>query len=136
MQTSSELIFLTQLVDELKNKEVIIPLLQRNYKWGIEAAANEATAEKLLTDIQAAKKANKNEYTIGMVTFYVKDDVVQVIDGQQRLITLSLLVKAMNLYEKFLHIKFERDTELKEREKFLQTSETSNGVDVRHMQDA
>lgn len=135
MQTSSELISLSQLVDELKDKNVIIPLLQRNYKWDIKGTVeSEATAEKLLIDIENARNANKNEYTIGMVTFYRKEDTIQVIDGQQRLITLSILVKALRMYEKFPHIVFERDSDDKEREKFLQSETSFNSVDVRHMQ--
>lgn len=135
MQTSSELISLSQLVDQLKDKRVVIPLLQRNYKWDIEGIIeSEATAEKLLNDIQTACSAGKKEYTIGMTTFYMKDDAIQVIDGQQRLITLSLLVKALGMYNKFPHIVFERDTSDKEREGFLQSDTVSNSVDVRHMQ--
>lgn len=136
MKTSSELITLSQLICELKEKTVVIPLLQRNYKWGIyESSDGEATAEKLLNDIINAKENGKNEYTVGMATFYVKDNVVQVIDGQQRLITLSLLVKSLGKYGEFIHIKFERDTN-EERERFLEKNVTSESVDVRHMKSA
>lgn len=137
MQTSSQLITLSQLIYELKEKNVVIPLLQRNYKWGIyESNDGEATAEKLLNDIINAKENGKNEYTVGMATLYVKDNVVQVIDGQQRLITLSLLVKSLGKYDEFIHIKFGRDTDNKERESFLKSNVTSENVDVRHMQSA
>lgn len=141
MQTSSELLLFSQLIDSLKNKKVVIPLLQRNYKWGIiSSGTSEASAEKLLDDIIEASEKSKKEYTIGMITFYVKDDVIQVIDGQQRLITFSILVKALGMYEEFPHITFERDTENKERESFLQSEGDSEGVskrvDVRHMQEA
>ena len=137
MQTSSQLITLSQLIYELKEKNVVIPLLQRNYKWGIyESNDGEATAEKLLNDIIDAKENGKNEYTVGMATLYVKDNVVQVIDGQQRLITLSLLVKSLGKYDEFIHIKFGRDTDNKERESFLKSNVTSENVDVRHMQSA
>ena len=36
MQTSSELMSLADLVNDLKDKEVVIPLLQRNYKWEVQ----------------------------------------------------------------------------------------------------
>lgn len=140
MQTSSELITLSQLVCELKEKEkkVVIPLLQRNYKWSVEIkdSAGEASAEKLLIDIETAKNSKKNDYTIGMATFYVKENEVQVIDGQQRFITLSLLMKALGKYDKFPHISFERDTKSKERENFLLRDISSLSADVRHMNTA
>lgn len=139
MQTSSELITIEQLVKELKGKKVVIPLLQRNYKWPVSAVNNsEASAEKLLQDIEDAKKKNNgiNDYTIGMATFYVRDNEVQVIDGQQRFITLSLLMKALGKYDDFTHISFERDTDKKEREFFLLNGLKSQSVDVLHMETA
>jgi uncharacterized protein (DUF2164 family) len=148
MQISSELITLSQLIGEFKGKKVVIPLLQRNYKWALKIednASEAATAEKLLQDIIKAKNDGKNDYTIGMATFYQEDkedkevQVIQVIDGQQRFITLSLLMKALGKYEQFPHISFERDTDQKERENFLindGATEKSISVDVRHMESA
>lgn len=139
MKTSSELITIEQLVNELKGKKVVIPLLQRNYKWQVSAENNsEASAEKLLQDIEDAKKKNNgiNDYTIGMATFYVRDNEVQVIDGQQRFITLSLLMKALGKYDVFTHISFERDDAEKERENFLLSNKKSQSVDVLHMETA
>ena len=135
MQTSSELITIAQLACELNGKKVVIPLLQRNYKWSVFAdnSEGEASAQKLFWDIKNAKENKKNDYTIGMATFYVDKDEVKVIDGQQRFITLSLLMKAFGKYEEFPHIIFERDTEQKEREDFLEENKESTSVDVRHM---
>ena len=137
MQTSSEIVSLADLVNDLKNKEVVIPLLQRNYKWDISEGT--VNAKKLLDDIRVAKRNQKNEYTIGMITLYQNKNIVQVIDGQQRLITLSLILKAVGKYNDFIRITFERDNaENKEREDFLKTEETDvyagfKSVDVRHM---
>lgn len=136
---TTELITLGEFVEELKDAIVIIPLLQRNYKWGVgneeksENGESEATALKLLEDIKNAKQNGRNEYTIGMVTLYRVGNKIQVIDGQQRLITLSILMKALGCYDTFLHIKFERD-ENWERESFLEFGQKSDNVDVRHMQ--
>lgn len=137
MQTSSELMSLADLVNDLKDKEVVIPLLQRNYKWDVSEGT--VNAKKLLDDIIVAKRNQKNEYTIGMITLYQNKNIVQVIDGQQRLITLSLILKAVGKYNDFIRITFERDNaENKEREDFLKTEETDvyagfKSVDVRHM---
>ena len=137
MQTSSELMSLADLVNDLKDKEVVIPLLQRNYKWDVSEGT--VNAKKLLDDIIVAKRNQENEYTIGMITLYQNKNIVQVIDGQQRLITLSLILKAVGKYNDFIRITFERDNaENKEREDFLKTEETDvyagfKSVDVRHM---
>lgn len=137
MKTSSELMSLADLVNDLKDKEVVIPLLQRNYKWDVSEGT--VNAKKLLDDIIVAKRNPENEYTIGMITLYQNKNIVQVIDGQQRLITLSLILKAVGKYNDFIRITFERDNaENKEREDFLKTEETDvyagfKSVDVRHM---
>lgn len=137
MQTSSEFITLRELVGKLKERTVVIPLMQRNYKWAVHCNnTSETSAEKLLRDIINAKENGKNDYTIGMTTFYVKEGKVEIIDGQQRLITLSLLMKALGKYDEFIQLSFERDEENnKERENYLKGGQnTSGGVDVQHMQ--
>lgn len=137
MQTSSEIVTLSQYIKEFDGKKVVIPLLQRNYKWGIEGVdKSEATAEKFLTDILNARNKNKKEYTIGMATLYVKDNEIQIIDGQQRMITLSLLVKALGKYDEFPKLIFQRDTRNNERSEFLNNDKVSNSVDVKHMEKA
>ena len=149
MDTRSQLISLRGLAEELNHKEplnnkrVIIPLIQRNYKWGVEIKEKErATAENLFKCLINAKKENKNEYTIGMISLYEDKKGVQIIDGQQRLITLSILIKALGFIGDFIRIEFERDTEKKERISFLYGCEngdcvevSAESVDVRHMQE-
>ena len=140
MQTSSEIVSLADLVNDLKDKEVVIPLLQRNYKWAVDwedKEDNGVSAEKLVSDIWNAIGNREETYAIGMLTFYEKDNIVQIIDGQQRLITLSLLVKALGKYNEFIHITFERDGENKERESFLKFEKVSfESLDVIHMDKA
>ncbi len=141
MGTKSELLTLEQLIEQLKQKQVIIPLLQRNYKWGIgseEADSKEATLGKLLDDILEAKRSEQDEYTIGMTTFYEKENIIQIIDGQQRMISLSLIAKALEKYSEFAQITFERD-ENEERKKFLVNEQDNYEVtsaDVLHMRTA
>ena len=58
------------------------------------------------------------------------------MDGQQRIITLSLLAKALDKYNEFPQLKFERD-ENHEREDFLaKKTNTVSGLDVFHMKTA
>lgn len=140
MKTSSEIVTLLQFVNELKGKSVEIPLLQRNYKWGVEIDKDkegEATAQKLFEDIEKAWEDKKQEYTIGMATLYVEGNVIQIIDGQQRMITLSLLVKALGKYEEFPRLIFQRDEEGNQiRSNFLNGDNPSESVDVQHMEKA
>lgn len=130
MATKSELISLKDLKEELKGKNIVIPLLQRNYKWGISKEEDGTNIETLFRDISDAKKNNLEEYTIGMATLFesVENDgrdskeVVQILDGQQRMISLSILALALGKSNEFIHLTFERDTN-KERENFLYSVE-------------
>ena len=81
MQTSSELMSLADLVNDLKDKEVVIPLLQRNYKWDVNWKDKEddgVSAEKLVSDIWNAIGNREETYAIGMLTFYEKDNIMSL----------------------------------------------------------
>lgn len=127
--SSSELISINDLISRLKDKEVEIPLIQRNYKWTIEKGVT------LLQDIINAKKENKSEYTIGMITLYERGNKVQIIDGQQRMITLSLIVKVLDKYDEFIKLHFGRD-EKNERANYLEKDEEHiENVDIKLMKE-
>ena len=89
-------------ISELFLAEYIIPDYQRPYRWDIDQC------EKLWDDIkefhyQRIDSEGIGDYFLGSITVYDgkdedENDVMLVIDGQQRIITLSLLIKA--LYEK------------------------------------
>lgn len=67
-----------------------IPIYQRNYAW----EKDEITA--LVRDVWDAYEKKKDAYHIGtLVSFDKGDKTVEVIDGQQRLTTLFILLKAM-----------------------------------------
>lgn len=146
-QTGSHYISFGEFIEEIKGAEVIIPLMQRNYKWNVTAVnasaekkqSQEGSAEELFKDIIEAVQ-NCREHTLGMATLYVDDSkkkpIVQILDGQQRIITLSLLAKALDKYNEFPQLKFERD-ENHEREYFLaKETNTVSGLDVFHMKTA
>lgn len=127
--SSSELISINDLISRLKDKEVEIPLIQRNYKWTIEKGVT------LLQDIINAKKEKKSEYTIGMITLYERGNKVQIIDGQQRMITLSLIVKVLDKYDEFIKLHFGRD-EKNERANYLEKDEEHiENVDIKLMKE-
>lgn len=79
------------------NKKLSIPKYQRNYAWAKE------DVERLFDDVKkCAENKNIKEHFFG--SLFVQDfknaEEVYVIDGQQRLITLSLFMKAINLVAK------------------------------------
>lgn len=68
----------------IKDKAFRVPLYQRNYKWSCE------TAQKLAQDLVEAYRGEQRK-SIGLITLYEDNGTFDVIDGQQRLITLSIL---------------------------------------------
>lgn len=77
-----------------------IPDYQRPYKW---TARN---ANQLLDDILGARAENKEVYRVGTLilhkTMSEGREVYHIVDGQQRVITFSLLLKAFGCDVKFL----------------------------------
>ena len=64
----------------------VIPMYQRNYAWG------EPEISQLIQDIKDCQNTDRPKYYIGtLVTFKRHDGNLEVIDGQQRFTTLSLL---------------------------------------------
>lgn len=74
------------------SNKYIIPLYQRNYAWGKEQI------EALIQDIYEAYKNQSSNYYIGsLVVLRRHNGDYEVIDGQQRLTTLSLLTKILKI---------------------------------------
>lgn len=143
------LICIEELIKQWKNKkkapgnpDVLIPLLQRNYKWNRGSSAEtQNTAVGLVGDIIEACNKNEDTYIIGLITVYKKEDtgIPLLIDGQQRLITLSLIAKALGFQNNsmWVRLSFERDESGKQREKFIYEVDCSDSgsVDVSRMKD-
>ena len=68
-----------------------VPIYQRPYKW---TARN---AIQLLDDIIEAKNSNKEGYRVGTLILHKPDNSTHydIVDGQQRTITFSLLLTAL-----------------------------------------
>lgn len=64
-----------------------IPDYQRPYKW------TEKNVTRLLDDIVTHQ--NKSAYRLGTIVFHQEEDKLNIVDGQQRTITLLLIVKAI-----------------------------------------
>ncbi|MXN90934.1 DUF262 domain-containing protein [Flavobacterium sp. Sd200] len=94
MQTQN----LNKNLKEIFRSKYIVPLYQRNYAWG------EDEISQLLQDLyENFKKSNNTinnslNYFIGsLVVLKRKDGIYEVIDGQQRLTTLSVLLRILDL---------------------------------------
>ena len=85
------------VLDYLSKNRFLIPMYQRPYVWDIEKC------EELWNDIVEFFSEEKNtkeneEYFLGSAVMYEDNGKQNIIDGQQRTTSLSLLVKA--LYDK------------------------------------
>jgi hypothetical protein len=67
-----------------------IPIYQRNYAW------EQSEIHALIKDIHDS--IDKNVYYIGTLVTYKRDDnTYEVIDGQQRLTTIYIILKALGI---------------------------------------
>lgn len=75
----------------LENIVLKIPEYQRPYKWSAK------NANQLLDDIQEAMFDNKEVYRVGTLILHYEqqDDVYNIVDGQQRIITFALLLSCV-----------------------------------------
>lgn len=71
---------------------MVIPTYQRPYKWTAKNVI------QLYDDIIDAKNENKETYRVGtlILHFDKKESTYSIVDGQQRTITFSLLLKALD----------------------------------------
>ena len=74
----------------ISKSRFMIPSYQRDYSWDIEEV------RELWEDLKAS--VDEKSYFLGLIILTGKDDtnVMDVVDGQQRLVTLTLLAKAMH----------------------------------------
>ena len=81
-----------ELFSELKNKKIIIPDYQRPYKWDIDKCRT------LWEDIEhffLTEAKNHSDYFLGTIVSYTNNDKnPEIIDGQQRITSFMLLLRA------------------------------------------
>lgn len=75
--------------EPIKDVNLCVPIYQRPYKW---TARN---AIQLLDDIIDAKNRNKERYRVGTLILHQTNNRYDIVDGQQRAITFSLLLSAL-----------------------------------------
>jgi hypothetical protein len=86
----------TKKLKDLFNMKFIIPKYQRPYKWDSEKVI------QLLEDIFEFVIIQKNVYRIGNIIVHEDSEELNIVDGQQRLTTLSLILLCLNENEKLL----------------------------------
>lgn len=74
---------------QLQNYRTAVPPNQRSFKWTTEHV------EELLGDIEEAMSDDADEHFVGTMVMKDGDPAHAVLDGQQRLATISLLVSAL-----------------------------------------
>lgn len=82
-------------LESLEPKTYMIPIYQRNYAW------EEDEIQALVKDVydSSIKTPNVPYYIGTLVTYKREDNVYEVIDGQQRLTTIYIILKAMGVKE-------------------------------------
>lgn len=71
-----------QTLRAIRNSKVAIPEYQRSYCW------SESHVRDLLSDISTIQ----NEYRMGTIILYENQGKLEIVDGQQRLVTLEILL--------------------------------------------
>lgn len=87
-----------QIADEyiniysLTSKKLGIPIFQRFYAW------KTGEAKAMLNDILAATTDKNSQFYLLDIIYYKEGEKIMLADGQQRVVTLNLLIKAINNY--------------------------------------
>lgn len=92
-------------IDKVYKQDLSIPNYQRPYKWSVE------NVRQLLDDLNHHRIHQPNSaYRLGTLVIHRKDQCYHIVDGQQRLVTLALILYHLDnndeSVEKFLGNKF------------------------------
>ena len=77
-------------VYSLSERKIAIPIFQRLYEW------KKKTAEALINDIMSMTYETDKQFYLLDFIGYEEDGYLKLADGQQRLITLNILIKVIN----------------------------------------
>lgn len=81
------------VLDYLSKNKFLIPMYQRPYAWTLEEC-NQLWSD-IVTFFNDKDRKPEDEYFLGSVVMYKQNGRQNIIDGQQRTISLSLLLKAL-----------------------------------------
>lgn len=83
-----------KFINEVLRKNLNIPNYQRPYKW--KAAKH---VKQLLEDIDKESQKETLEYRIGTLILHEENNFKNIVDGQQRLVTISLILYVLGFEE-------------------------------------
>lgn len=102
---------------EGSEKQFFIPVYQRNYEWGL------TQCKQLFNDLEDVISKKRNNHFFGSIVSILSSDYgteFQIIDGQQRLTTISLLLLSMhNLLKNNIIISLDNQLQRKIYEEYL-----------------
>ena len=102
-QQEEHIALYTLIVDKIMQMQLSIPNYQRAYCW------DEENVGCLLNDIIAYFDESKNQdckYRLGTIILYrTNEGKYDILDGQQRLITLALILQELGIYCNLLKVK-------------------------------
>jgi len=74
----------------LQQRKIGVPIFQRFYDW------KEKQTDALLEDILSTLESREKQIYLLDLIYFEEDDKIKLADGQQRVVTLNLLIKAIN----------------------------------------
>ena len=97
-------------IRDVTSKKYIVPDFQRDYAW------TESNLEVMLNDIMEAWKQDKDRYILGPIVVSRQN---KVIDGQQRLTSLMILLRALGCCNIDCFLEFENRKHIEDLFKIL-----------------
>ena len=76
-------------IGDLPFERFVIPPYQRPYKWGVNSV------NQLINDIITFSESGTSEYRLGTLVLHQQGQELYIVDGQQRTITLILLLSEL-----------------------------------------
>jgi hypothetical protein len=87
----------SKLLDDASKEHFLIPTFQRGYKWTSEDENSQVRV--LMRDLLSAYKNSSERYYLQFITLKDTNNVFEVIDGQQRLTTLTILFSLLYSFD-------------------------------------
>lgn len=105
---------------ELLEMNLHIPSYQRPYKWKARSV------NLLINDLkEIGEDKNCKEYRLGTIIVAANEEKLDIVDGQQRVVTLILLLKALRRVGEQINFKIPQDLE---KEDYLRDSVTKESI--------
>lgn len=94
--TGAEVLSLSQYL--LKDRVLVVPPWQREYKWGSGDVTNKDQVNRLLEDLDEFVQSASDQYFMGLLTLTDTDYSIEakkvhyIVDGQQRTVTMQIFL--------------------------------------------